>query len=373
MASIYKTIRSEDIASTRTVLHEAIPLTGSIVSGTYGGNAIALGNEGNIKNYSHGMFQSVYDYPYLSSSANHIFDITFGFSSGSALSGSTTNQQAKKNNIYNQMAQVLMGYDKSGKIQRFDADGNLFTTTTDKINDCLFVNFSRLLTKDELQKGTFDLELGAAPSFSAPFSKRISIKDTGAASDYRVNSPAGEYSILYASNSLGTALNGNIHDPSYSGTDKTAVGLLFYQAGVAVLSSSIFLGKSLSGGILSASAQFQLGLFLTASETGSNIQTMANSLRNRMYNLSFNNSIELNSTIYFCHLGANEFNYSSNPTYLSGSQIVVKAQSTDDPVSYLTTVGLYSSDNQLMATAKLSEPIKKTPATSLTFRVRLDY
>ena len=112
---------------------------------------------------------------------------------------------------------------------------------------------------------------------------------------------------------------------------------------------------------------------ITASITGSNIETSADALRNRFYNLSFNNSIELNSTIYFCHLGANEFNYSSNPTYLSGSQIVVKAQSTDDPVSYLTTVGLYSSDNQLMATAKLSEPIKKTPATSLTFRVRLDY
>ena len=60
MASIYKTIRSEDIASTRTVLHEAIPITGTIVSGTY--------SDGNIKNYSHGMFQSVYDYPYLSSS-----------------------------------------------------------------------------------------------------------------------------------------------------------------------------------------------------------------------------------------------------------------------------------------------------------------
>ena len=93
MASIYKTIRSEDIASTRTVLHEAIPLTGTIVSGTY--------NDENIKNYAHGMFQSVYDYPYLSSSANHIFDLTLGFSTGSALSSSTKAQQAKKQNIYN--------------------------------------------------------------------------------------------------------------------------------------------------------------------------------------------------------------------------------------------------------------------------------
>ena len=80
------------------------------------------------------------------------------------------------------------------------------------------------------------------------------------------------------------------------------------------------------------------------------------------------------SPIYFCHLGANEFNYSSNPTYLTGSQIRVKnGQPSNSPLSYATTIGLYSSDNQLMATAKLSEPIKKTPANSLTFRVRLDY
>jgi hypothetical protein len=39
----------------------------------------------------------------------------------------------------------------------------------------------------------------------------------------------------------------------------------------------------------------------------------------------------------------------------------------------MTTVGLYSDDNQLIAVAKLSEPIKKTQADSLNIRVRLDY
>ena len=64
----YKPFELNDRVVTRTLLHEAIPLTGTIVSGTYSDN--------NIKNYSHGMFQSVYDYPYLSSSANHIFEST---------------------------------------------------------------------------------------------------------------------------------------------------------------------------------------------------------------------------------------------------------------------------------------------------------
>ena len=61
---------STDVITTKTLLHEAIPMTGAIYkfgTGSYIGE--------NIKNFSHGQFQSVYDYPYLSSSANHIFDL----------------------------------------------------------------------------------------------------------------------------------------------------------------------------------------------------------------------------------------------------------------------------------------------------------
>ena len=43
------------------------------------------------------------------------------------------------------------------------------------------------------------------------------------------------------------------------------------------------------------------------------------------------------------------------------------------PMSYVTTVGLYSPDNELLAVAKLSEPVKKTPINELNLRVRLDY
>ena len=91
-----------DITTTRTFLHEVLPMTGSILSGTY--------NDENIKNYVHGMFQSVYDYPYLSSSANHIFDLTVGFDETSALSASAATQNTKKINLYNEFAQVLLGY-----------------------------------------------------------------------------------------------------------------------------------------------------------------------------------------------------------------------------------------------------------------------
>ena len=68
-----------------------------------------------------------------------------------------------------------------------------------------------------------------------------------------------------------------------------------------------------------------------------------------------------------------EFNYSSNPTYLSASKMKVKNERSDEPISYITTVGLYGANNELLAVAKLSEPLKKTPADEFTLRVRLDY
>ncbi|UCG91444.1 MAG: hypothetical protein JSV97_10245, partial [candidate division WOR-3 bacterium] len=231
MATTFKTITANDVTNTRTLLHEAIPLTGTIASGTY--------NDDNIKEFSHGMFQSVYDYPYLSSSANHIFDVTHGYSSVSGFSGSTSLQNAKKINIYNQMASVLVGHDATGSIQRFDQDGNIAAGGA-KLNEAFFLNFSRLLSKDEIKKDTFRLSFltGGTPDARTD---TLTIGDYGASTSYLANSPAGEYAVLYTSSATPNADSG--------------VGLLYYQAGVAVLTSSIFdgdMGPGFSSGTYSA-------------------------------------------------------------------------------------------------------------------------
>jgi len=352
MATVFKNFLNNDIKSTRTLLHEAIPITGSIVSGTYG----TFPNGGNIKNYSHGMFQSVYDYPYLSSSANHIFDITVGISNNSALSSSTSVQRAKKINMYNQMAAVLMGYDSSGSIIRFDEDGDLVGGT--KINDAIFINFARLLQKDEIKKGSFVLSVGTS-SYGIALNGKLTIGDTGAATSYKINSAAGEFGILTCSAPIGGSIS--------------KAGLIFYQAGVAVLTSSIFQGAT--SGALSASAVMieTTSTTMSGALTGTSISGTCDAIRHRINDISFNNTTELNSTIHFCRINNNDYNYSSNPSYLSSSQIVVKNSQLDSPVSYLTTVGLYSADNELLAVAKVSEPLKKDPTNEMIIRVRLDY
>lgn len=340
MATTFKTLGTNDVVSTRTLLHEAIPITGTIVSGTYGDN--------NIKNYAHGIFQSVYDYPYLSSSANHIFDISVGYSPNSALSGAASVDNAKKINMYNQMAQILVGHDITGGILQFDADGDLLAGGN-KLREVVFLNFSRLLTKDEIKKDSFRLELGGASAYTTAFTPNVILGDYGAENDFRVNSPAGEFAPLYTS-SVGI-------------TQDTGLGLIFYQAGIAVVSASVF-------GTVEMNSS---GEDIDAVLTGSTIEVIADEFRHRLADIDFNNTTELNSTIYFCRVNNNEFNYSTNPTYLLESKVRVKNTQTDTPLTYITTVGLYSADNELLAVAKLSEPLKKDPTNELVLRVRLDY
>ena len=174
--------------------------------------------------------------------------------------------------------------------------------------------------------------------------------------------------------------------------------MIYYQAGIIAITSSLFQTGSSVNGFLNPSTfaggattgvpqpvepkGFKAGTYGTPTGCSDNwnwlfasasIQTAADSLRHRIHNIYFANTTELNSTIYFCRANANEFNYSSNPTYLKNSQIRVKEVATDPPFSYITTVGLYGADNELLASAKLSEPLKKTSSNEFTLRVRLDY
>ena len=379
-----------------TTLRETILITGSIVSGTYA-EPDGTGTHSNIKIYSHGMFQSVYDYPYASSSANHIFDLTAGYSTTSDFDGVTGEVSAsKKNNLYNEMAQYLVGFDPTGSIERFDKDGDL--TGGAKIDDILVLNLARLLSKDGIQKGTFELEMGVsggiglAAGYQSPFAERIKITDVGGDTNYKVNSPKGEYGILYANNSQGTPLDGAAYEGSATSTAGPC-GLIYYQAGIAILSASMFLPTGSvpfgrSGGLMSGALPGGIGqprLWHSASGfvnwdiqdtlTSGSINELSTGFRHRISNLSFNNQTNLTSVLYECDISTRDFNYSTNPTYLTGSKIRVKSDDrwNTKPKSFITTVGLYNAQRQLLAVGKLSKPIEKSPAEDITIKVRLDY
>jgi hypothetical protein len=94
--------------------------------------------------------------------------------------------------------------------------------------------------------------------------------------------------------------------------------------------------------------------------------------------VTFQNNTNINSTLVFCRATADEFNYSSNPTYVNPATNRIRVieageESSQKAFSYITTVGLYDENDNLIAVAKTSRPIEKNDERDLTIRVRLDF
>ncbi len=187
MGKTFKPIGTGDRATTRTLLHEAIPITGTILSGVYG----TWPNDDNVKNFTHGQFQSVYDYPYLSSSANHIFDILVGLNpTGSALYEKNVSagftQYKKKRNNWNLVSSLQVGYSASvsgGNYAVRAAEADLLLDKSGALNDIFVLGFSSLLVKDEIKKGSVSITLGTG-SYGSPFLGRSSQNDTRTFTDF---------------------------------------------------------------------------------------------------------------------------------------------------------------------------------------------
>jgi len=350
MPSTYKYITDDKIQTIQNKIYESVPITGTIVSGSY--------NDTNVRNYVHDRFQSVYDYPVASSSANALFDITFGYCSGSTLSSSANLRNKEKVLNYTQFAQIFQGFDITGSIQLFDQDGNINEGGT-KLKECVFIFFNRTVVKDGIKRGSFSATFFTGGSWASP-SGRLEINDLHAATSYFINSPVGEWSYL----------TGN---PASGNGPGSPVGLIFYGPGLVVLTGSIF--TSSSGGAVPVffSSAADPNRTFTQMMTASTISSSANGLRRKLVNIQFVNTTELNSQVFFLDIGPNEFNYSANPTALSASKIRTKEDPTDNSVTYITEIGLYSADNELIASGKFSEPLKKQYGQGLSCRARLDH
>jgi hypothetical protein len=110
--------------------------------------------------------------------------------------------------------------------------------------------------------------------------------------------------------------------------------------------------------------------------------SVANGLNNQsLFNIiKLGDSFELNSQenvtsdYVFVRPQNAEFNYTTNPSFISGSTgEVIYSQFINNPQTYITTVGLYNDANELLAVAKLSRPLVKDFTKEALIRVKLDF
>lgn len=344
------------------------------------------------------LFQTVFDQDYSLQTANPVFDVTVGLHTSSLLVTQTTtsydavNDQyyfpsqslmmREKIDIYRTFAQQLLGNDT----QAFTFISGSFDGTSvvgTSIKEALFFSFKRLFSRDQLKRETYALRMFYSGS-------NATVSDL---------SSSGTAEKIYTD--LGSATNVNYSFPGGSvGTlvdtaTTNAVGLIWHDQGIVIVDASrVFnvtqsitgtiesvttLTQPFEGSLLSSSVYTSTGsLFYQASVddildyvcstrfTGSDATVMA-----------FQNQTNINSSVYFCKFSADRFNYSSNPTYTdSDGRIVVIDAGQEDiqrSFAFITSIGLYDADNNLLAVAKTSRPILKNYQREYTVKVRLDY
>jgi hypothetical protein len=82
----------------------------------------------------------------------------------------------------------------------------------------------------------------------------------------------------------------------------------------------------------------------------------------------------ISSTHYFVRLRNKQYNYSNNATFYNPDNgALVQSDFKNNPQVYVTTIGLYNKENELLAVAKLSKPVRKSFDEEILLRVRLDY
>ena len=276
------------------------------------------------------------------------YTISYGHSEGSGsanftnISGALGNTATKC--VYNQYRQLVFGDETSN----FSFNGN-------ESKDIWVINIARSRYKHSLKAGSLNLRLedGTAKLDFTDDSKTQSGSSTITNLGRQFNIVSGSDGVM-----IGSSLN---QSPVAS---SGSYGFFYPDAGIL-----IFNGDALRAHTLS---YWLKGSSYTAQNLG---EKMYNAIKNPTagYGFEIDSEEKISSQFNFIRVKNSEFNYSSNPSYIDTNGNLNNTTFADSPVTYITTIGLYNDDNNLLAVAKLSQPLKKDFTTEALVRVKLDY
>lgn len=430
-----KDINASDKKTTRSFLNQLIDVLQEDISSSVSRRKYQVFVTGGVgPGVTSSLFQTVYDQDFTLQTANPIFDITVGLAAPDATRGNTTNttgiaaitktsqdttgkyqypssslMMREKTDIYNQFAQTLLGDRKS--MFKIPVDATLTTSqSTTEIDAALFVAFKRLFARDQIKRETFAMRFYQSASYVSKTGT------TAAVLSYPPAADANGVPNLYVTSTSGSAIFTDIgsSDNRYfdvggqygylvnAANTSNAIGLIYYDSGIAILDiEKVISGSQFVSGTISAMhplGQMTLGgpgteTFRTAKVvpdllTSGSIDDIIDHFCYARFGsgaltaMTFQNVTNINSSLIFCRALPDDFNYSSNPTYVESTgdfqgRLTIYDTSLSDesqePFAYVTTIGLYDNAGGLVAVAKLSRPVEKNPGRDLTFRVRLDF
>ena len=279
------------------------------------------------------------------------FSVSYGHrlgygSEGGVSSGETNPTKA----IYSQFRQVLL----PAQTTQFNFHGD---SGTDYNSDDIFIiNINRARYREKMDPGNWELHIK-----SGSYTIHL-IDDSGAASNASIAASKREFWVV-----SGSVANG-VHTTAASTATTTtsgSYGSFYPETGMVILNPSI-----LSSGH-SDRAVHTVGTSTTVNEY--NHKKLFESIKAGSYFTSRREE-QIKTSYYFCKVHHNQYNWSQNPSYFTSSNgEIVNPGFFTDPHSYITTVGLYNQENELLAVAKLSKPLLKNFNKEAMLTVKLEY
>jgi hypothetical protein len=248
-----------------------------------------------------------------------------------------------------------------------DENTNLnFGTGNTNSPDFYVINISRANYKEKLFLSTFNLALSGSDGINQSL---IQLTNNSADVTSLTYCDAGRvFDIVSGSN--GSSTTSTPASSSAAGyTVSGSYGKFLPDVGLIVLNArALALSCSVGGiGLNPSTANTSIGLGNT--NTG-----LYNSLKNAgAYGFSLNSEETITSDYVFVRIQNSDFNYTTNPSMISGSGEFYYPSLINNPQTYITTVGLYNDNNELLAVAKLSKPLVKDFTKEALVRVKLDF
>ena len=242
--------------------------------------------------------------------------------------------------------------------------------------DFYFVVFNRAQMREKVDPGNWELHLSSSALGGALVGAPVKlIDDSGATTNPDVNVSGRVFDVVSGSIQSGTAVtftSSSTHDTTYTNgirTETGAPGLFYPDLGIILLNPDFISGSA----VVNASKG--------ANTFGNNARTFYNAVSKSRYTAARREE-EITSRSYFTRARNDKYNFSSNPTYKTGSKLEngehLRGQFAvpsfkGDPRAYITQVGLYDGELDLIAVAKLSQPILKSFSREAVVKVKLDY
>ena len=283
------------------------------------------------------------------------FCIAYGHinGTGSVPLNSLVPQNTPSRTNYGQFRNIVYG-DNESKVE--------FGAAVTSSPDLIAMAIDRNRYKEALFPGSFNLTLTSG-------STTLKLTDDSLDTSVVTYLDCGRaYNIV--SGTFGTAANSPLISgaPGKGYTLTGSYGKFLPDVGLILLNPSALRASTDKGGL---GMGFSTAVGSSANNSYNNLEVYKTIVSGSNFTLSSQETIS--SDYVFVRIKNSEYNYTTNPSFITGSGDLLYSNYINSPQTYMTTVGMYNNNNELLAVAKLSKPLVKDFTKEALIRVKLDW